>query len=119
MKVWFFFFWFHCYKDNCKKSETPLGSNSRLLPTQRVLLSAPSLLNTAQPTQDALSSYAGFAGGSDSKESACSAGGLGLKDPLGKGSATPSGVLGGNPMDRGTWWSTAHGVAESQARLSD
>ena len=40
----FFFFWFHCYKDHCKKSETPLGSNSRLLPIQRVLLSAPTLL---------------------------------------------------------------------------
>ena len=24
-----------------------------------------------------------------------------------------------NPMDRGAWWATAHGVAESQTRLSD
>ena len=24
-----------------------------------------------------------------------------------------------NPMDRGTWWATAHGVAESQTQLSD
>ena len=25
----------------------------------------------------------------------------------------------GNPMDRGAWWATVHGVAESQTRLSD
>ena len=24
-----------------------------------------------------------------------------------------------NPMDRGAWWATAHGVAKSQTRLSD
>ena len=25
----------------------------------------------------------------------------------------------GNPMDRGTWWATVHGVTESRTRLSD
>ena len=25
----------------------------------------------------------------------------------------------GNPMDRGAWWATAHGVTKSQTRLSD
>ena len=25
----------------------------------------------------------------------------------------------GNPMDRGTWWATVHGVSKSQTRLSD
>ena len=25
----------------------------------------------------------------------------------------------GNPMDRGAWWATVHGVAESWTRLSD
>ena len=25
----------------------------------------------------------------------------------------------GNPMDRGAWWATVHGVAKSQTRLSD
>ena len=25
----------------------------------------------------------------------------------------------GNPMDRGAWWPTVHGVAKSQTRLSD
>ena len=24
-----------------------------------------------------------------------------------------------NPLDRGTWWATAHGVAKSQTQLSD
>ena len=24
-----------------------------------------------------------------------------------------------NPMDRGAWWATAHGVAKSQTQLSD
>ena len=24
-----------------------------------------------------------------------------------------------NPMDRGVWWATVHGVAKSQTRLSD
>ena len=25
----------------------------------------------------------------------------------------------GNPMDRGAWWATVHGVAKSQTQLSD
>ena len=25
----------------------------------------------------------------------------------------------GNPMERGAWWATVHGVARSQTRLSD
>ena len=25
----------------------------------------------------------------------------------------------GNPMDRGAWWATVHGVTKSQTRLSD
>ena len=47
---------------------------------------------------------------------------LGQGDPLEKGMATHSGILawnpGQNPMDRGAWWSTVHGVAKSQPRLS-
>ena len=38
---------------------------------------------------------------------------LGQEDPLEKGMAAPSSSLAwGNPMDRGAWWATAHGVAE-------
>ena len=40
---------------------------------------------------------------------------LGQEDPLEKGMAAPSSTLAwGNPMDRGAWRATAHGVAESQ-----
>ena len=60
--------------------------------------------------------YIGFPGGSDSEESACNA-----VDP---GSIPESGSSPGegngnplqdscqeNPMDRGAWWATVHGVA--------
>ena len=47
---------------------------------------------------------------------------LGQGDPLEKGMATHSGIFawnpGQNPMDRGAWWSTVHGVAKSRPRLS-
>ena len=39
---------------------------------------------------------------------------LGQEDPLEKEMATHSSILGlENPMDRGAWWATVHGVAES------
>jgi len=58
-------------------------------------------------------------GGPDSKESACNAGDLGLIPGLGR---SPGGGHGNplqyscleNPMDRGAWWTTVHGVAKSQ-----
>ena len=58
------------------------------------------------------------------KESACSAGDLGLIPGLGRF----PGEGNGNPfqypclenlMDTGPWWAAVHGVAKSQARLSD
>ena len=66
----------------------------------------------------------GFPGGSDGKESACNAGDLGSIPELGR---SPGGGRGDplqyscleNPVDKGAWWATVHGVAESQARLSD
>ena len=60
----------------------------------------------------------GFLGVSDSKESACNAGDLGLipwsgRSPgEGNGNALQCSCL-ENSMDRGTWWATVHGVAES------
>ena len=65
-----------------------------------------------------------FPGGSDGKESACSSGDLGLIPGLG---ASPGEVNGyalqypclENPMDRGAWQATIHGVAKSQTQLSD
>ena len=44
---------------------------------------------------------------------------LGWKDPLEEGMATHCSILAWRiPMDRGAWWTTVHGVAKSQARLS-
>ena len=44
-------------------------------------------------------------------------GSLGCKDPLEKEMATHSSICLENPMDRGTWWATVHGVAKSQTWL--
>ena len=66
----------------------------------------------------------GFPGGSNGKESACKAGGLDSSPGLGRspeeGNGNPLQYLClGNPMDRGAWQATVHGVAKSQAQLSD
>ena len=65
----------------------------------------------------------GFPGGSDGKESTCSAGdlgsALGWEDALEEGMATHSSILSWRiPMDRGAWRAAVHGVAKSQTRLS-
>ena len=66
----------------------------------------------------------GFSGGSDSNESTCNAGDLGLI--LGSGRSPGEGN--GDPlqysymensMDRGARWATVHGVAKSWIELSD
>ena len=60
-----------------------------------------------------------FPGGSDGKESTCNAADLGLIPGLGRS----PGERKSNPlqysclensMDRGAWWATVHGVANSQ-----
>ena len=66
----------------------------------------------------------GFPGGSDDKESASNAGDLGLIPGLGR---SPGEEIGNrlqyscleNPMDRGAWQATVHGVANSWTQLSD
>ena len=65
-----------------------------------------------------------FPGGSDGKESACNAedpGSIpGLGRSPGEGHGYPLQYSGlENPMDRGAWGATVHGVAKSQTRLSD
>ena len=66
----------------------------------------------------------GFSGGSDGKESACHAGdpgsipASGRSPGKGKGYPLHYSCL-GNPMDRGAWWATVHGVTKSQAWLSN
>ena len=62
--------------------------------------------------------YAGFLGGSDGEESACSAGdtalipGSGRSSRVGNGNPLQCSCL-ENPVDRRAWWATAHRVTES------
>ena len=69
-------------------------------------------------------SWMGFPGGSDDKESACSAWEAGSIP----GSRRSPGVGNGNPLqysclenprDRGAWWATVHRVTKSWTRLSN
>ena len=66
----------------------------------------------------------GFPGGTDSKNSVCNAGDLGLTPGLGRS------PIGGHdnplqysclesPMDRGAWWATGHRAIKSQTGLDD
>ena len=65
-----------------------------------------------------------YLGGSDGKESACNAGdpglilGSGRSPGEGNGSPLQTSRL-ENPVDRGAWQATVHGVAKSQTGLSD
>ena len=66
----------------------------------------------------------GFPGGSEVKASACNVGDLGLIPGLGRSLGEGNGnplqySCLENPMDGGAWWTTVHGVAKSQTRLSD
>ena len=68
--------------------------------------------------------FLGFPGGSDGKESACNVGdqgsipGWGRSSGEGKSNSLQDSSL-ENPMDRGAWPATIHGVAKSQTQLSD
>ena len=63
-----------------------------------------------------------FPSGSDSKESACNAGDLGLIPGSGRSSGEGNGgslqySCLENPMDRGAWWGRVHGISKSQTQL--
>ena len=65
-----------------------------------------------------------FLGGSDDKESACNAGDLGSIPGLGRfpGEGNRSPLQYScleNPMDKGAWRITIHGVTKSRTRLSN
>ena len=65
-----------------------------------------------------------FPGGSDGKASVYNAGDLGPSHGLGrspgKGNGNPLQYCClENPMDRGGWWATVHGVTKSRTQLSD
>ena len=74
--------------------------------------------DTGHPVKAELHIHKGFPGGSDSKESACNAGELGLIPGLGrspgegKGNPLQCSCL-ENSMDRGARWATIHGVEKS------
>ena len=64
----------------------------------------------------------GFPGGSNGKESACNAGDLGSIPRWGRSPGEGNGnplqySCLENPMDRGAWWATVHGVTKSQIQL--
>ena len=64
-----------------------------------------------------------LAGGSAGKESACNEGDLGLILGMGRSPGEGNGKLFQNaclenPMDRGAWQATLHGVTKSWTRLS-
>ena len=81
-----------------------------------MLRTLPYLILWCRDLLSALQSSWGFSGSSDGEESACSAGELGSIPGLGR---SPGGGHGNplqyscleNPMDRGAWWATVHGVA--------
>ena len=63
-------------------------------------------------------------GGSDSKASVCNAGDTGSIPGSGRSPGESNGTplqysCLENPMDRGAWWATVHGVAKSRTQLSD
>ena len=82
------------------------------------------LLDTEQMWVGEIWVIALIASGSNSKESVCNEGYLGMTPgsgrSCGEGNGTPlqDSCL-GNSMDRGAWWTTVHGVTKSQTRLSD
>ena len=66
----------------------------------------------------------GFPGGSDGKESSCNAGDLGSIPGLGRSSRGGHGnplqySCLENPMARGAWWATVHGVTKSRTWLNN
>ena len=66
----------------------------------------------------------GFPGGAEVKVSACNVGDLGSIPGLGRSPGEGNGnplqySCLENPMDRGAWWATVHGVAKSRTRLND
>ena len=63
-------------------------------------------------------SLTSFPGGSDGKESACDTGDVGLIPGWGRSPGEGNGnplqySCLENPVDRGAWWATVHGVAKS------
>ena len=73
------------------------------------------------------STASGFPRGSVVKESACNAGDTGVAVSITGSGRFPGGGNGnplqcsclGNPVDRGAWWATVHGIARNQAEATE
>ena len=95
----------------------PHGSGARAHPARSTHRPA-GPLRTSEGQLPSITLVMGTPGGSDGKESACNAGdpgsipGLERSPGEGQGSPLQSSCL-ENPLDRGAWWATVHGVAES------
>ena len=97
------------------------GGQGSFLCEQRFLLQ---LGVKAVESLDVSRACLGSPGGSNSKEFTCNAGDLGSIPGLGK---SPGGGCDNplqyscleNPMDRGAWWATVHGIAKSWIQLND
>ena len=90
------------------------------------MVTNPSLLHLLHWQAGSLSWYYPicFPGGSEVKASACNVGDLGSIPGSGRSPGEGNGnplrySCLENPMDRGAWWATEHGVAKSQTGLSD
>ena len=102
------------------------GSSARLLcpwssPGKNTGVGNHSLLQGIFQTQGLNLSL--FPGGSDGKESACSAGDLGMIPGSGRSPGEGNGYplqysCLENSMERGAWWATVQGVTKSQTRLT-
>ena len=82
------------------------------------------LVTAFKPTPWSPQAQRGLPHSSDGKESTCSGGDLGSTPGLGRSPGEGHGnqlqySCRENPMDRGAWRATVHGVTESQTQLSD
>ena len=128
----------HCIASQVLTGHLPLADHSALVlnplpgpltilyfipPTNQVDGTSQTNPFSTNQTIRSLGEVLGFPGGSDSKESACSAGDPGSIPRLGR---SPGEGIGsplqftclGNPMDSGAWWATDHGVTKDKTQLN-
>ena len=116
-------------QEYCSTLPCPLPGDLPDLGIRLASLTSPALTGGFFPTSaiwepQLSSSNPYFPSGSNSKESTCNAGDLGLISGSGKipwrrkWQPTPVFLL-GNPMDRGAWLVTVHGATKCQTGLND
>ena len=98
--------------------------NTHSIPPKHLTLFKFIFRSSEKDIKDSISPFGGFPCVSDGKESACSAGDLGLIPglgrPPGEGNSNPlqDSCL-ENPMSRGAWQATVHRVTQSWTQLSN